>query len=653
MAVAKLKKIEILGHNSQRDEVLEFLQQQGQVEVVDLKDKSDEYGELSFRQQSIRHEEVSEAVEKLSWLMSFFEGVSGTKRSPLAPKPVFRRKELFDLLRNFDYASLHTNCREIESHIKNIEKKKLDHGGRKKELLPWVRLDVPLNRIGETRFTTSVLGSVGEKAFPALKESLESVPDVHLEVVDEDKTTTYLFIAYLKAVEEQVAELLKEHDVSLHHLPRHPALVEEVLKHIAADEKKLESERESLLDKARSLLPEETKLAALLDYFSNVETKEGTKGRLLYSRDTFFLQGWIKESDGPVAERKLERDFDTVDVYVSDPAPDDVVPIVLENKNIVRPFEFLTRMYGYPGYSDVDPTPFLAPFFFVFFGFCLGDAGYGLLLLLVSVFALKKFKMGWQGTRFFRLMLWCSISTMVVGVLTSGWLGDLPNYLFGVSVPALWVNPLENPTAVLSVALKLGIMQIWTGYAVAAYDNIRRRQYLAVLLDQAPIFLLLAGLTGAGLIFLKGQPGGAFKPYLILIAIGSIVILAAGGRSQPSIGGKIGFGALGLYGAASGYLSDILSYSRLWALGLVTTAMASTVNLMAATIGKLIPIVGILFTVAILVGGHVATFLINMLGAFIHPTRLQFVEFFSKFFKGTGRPFEPFSIQNRFTLVEE
>jgi len=649
MAIATLKKIEILGHLSERDNALEFLQQQGQVEVIDLKDRSDDYKDFAFEQgrPGRPHEEVTEAVEKLSWLMSFFEGLGETRRSALAPKPVLRRSELLDLLQNFNYDALYTRCRAIESSLRTIEKKKMELESRRKELLPWVGLDIPLEAISETDLAASTLGCIRTKSLPALKALLESCPDAYLEVVDEDKATVCLFVAYLKIAEEEITEVLRQHEFTFHHLPHYHGRVEEVLKGIAEEEEKLESQRLTHLDEAKGLLSEETTVAALLDYFSNLERKESSKEHLLYSQETFFLQGWIREDDARVLQKKLQEHFASVGVYVSDPSPDDVLPIVLENRNVVRPFEFLTGIYGYPGYRDVDPTPFMAPFFFVFFGYCLGDAVYGLILVLASVFALKKFKMGPQGTRFFRLLLYCGVSTIVVGALTGGWLGDL------LGIPAILVNPQKNPKSVLNVALYLGILQIWTGYAVAAYDNIRHKRYLAVFLDQTPIFLLLAGLTGIGLIFLKTISAEHTRLCLALLAVGGVVILACHGRHERSLGGKIGFGVLGLYSMTTGYLSDILSYSRLWALGLVTAAMASTVNLIGHTIGELIPVVGIVFAVFIILGGHVLTLLVNALGAFVHPVRLQFVEFFSKFFKSTGNPFQPLSIENRYTLIEE
>jgi V/A-type H+-transporting ATPase subunit I len=409
----------------------------------------------------------------------------------------------------------------------------------------------------------------------------------------------------------------------------------------------LESQRLAHLEQAKAFLPEQDKAAALLDYFLNLERKESAKDHLLYSQETFFLQGWIRADEAAAARRELPKRFETIEVYVSDPSPEDGVPTLLTNREWVRPFEFLTRIYGYPVYGGVDPTPFLSPFFFVFFGFCLGDAVYGLALVFVSILALKKLRMGWIGTRFFRLMLYCGVSTTVVGALTGSWLGDL----FGI--PAIVFNPMKRPVSVLNIALIFGIIQIVTGYAAAAYGNIRQKQYKAALLDQLPIFVLLAGLTGIGLIFLGTVSKEAAMPFVALVVVGSTVILLASGRNQPSLFGKVFFGGLGVYWAVSGYLSDILSYSRLWALGLVTGAMASTLNLIASSLGEMIPVVGAAFTVIILVAGHIFTLAVNVLGAFVHSLRLQFVEFFSKFVSSTGRPFRPLSIENKFVVVEK
>jgi V/A-type H+/Na+-transporting ATPase subunit I len=649
MAVATLKRIEILGHLSERDALLECLQQRGQVELIDLRERSDEYTKLSFSQQEIRHDEVTESVEKLAWLKTFLDAADGEKTSPLAARPVLRRQELLDILRHFRFELLYNRCREIDAALKGIEKKRIELESRRMELLPWMDLDVPVESLEGTSSSSAILGVARSTQLPALTEVVESSPGAHMEVVDEDDGNAYLFFVCLKSSEEQLTDILREHEVQLPQLHATRGTVEEILNAADAEEKKMESQRDALLEEARRFAPEKNKVAALLDYFSNLEKKEGAKGHLLYSAEAFFIQGWVGEDDAANLQKTLQETFESVDVYVSAPSPDDVLPTVLDNRNPVRPFEVLTGIYGYPAYHEVDPTPFMAPFFFIFFGYCLGDALYGLTLTLFSVIALRKFQLGPQGKRFFRLLLYCGISAIIVGILTSGWLGDL----FIRWIPPVWVNPMENPTAILNVALILGIIQIWVGYAVAAYGNIRRKWYFAALVDQASTFLVLAGLTGIGLMVLNTIPANALNLCLAMAAVGGVVIVATAGRRERSIAGKVGFGVLGLYNTAIGYLSDILSYSRLWALGMVTGAMAATVNLIAAEVNRMIPVVGIVFAILIFVVGHSATFLINALGAFVHTIRLQFVEFFTKFFRETGRPFRPFTTENKFTVIQE
>lgn len=649
MAVATLKRIEILGHIAERDAVLEFLQRRGQVELIDLTERSDEYAKLSFSPQEVRHEEVTQTVEKLAWLKTFLDTADRDKTSPFAARPTLRRQQLLDILQNFRFETLYRRCREIDASLKSIEKKRIELESKRMELLPWLRLDVPLESLSGTPSTSASLGLVRKQQLPALKEVLESHPEAHVELVDEDDANAYLFFTYLKPFEEQLTDLLREHEIQMVQLHTYRGSVEEILNDADVEEGQLETQRETLLGEVTRFTPEKNKVAALLDSFSNREKKEDAKEHLLYSGAAFFIQGWVRNDDAETLQKTLQETFETVDVYVSAPSPDDVLPTVLDNRNPVRPFEVLTGIYGYPAYREVDPTPFMAPFFFIFFGYCLGDALYGLILTLFSTIALKKFQLGPQGKRFFRLLLYCGISTIFVGVLTSGWLGDL----FIQWIPPLWVNPMENPTAILNVALILGIIQIWVGYAVAAFDNIRRKRYLAALVDQASTFLVLGGLTGIGLMFLNTIPTTALNLCLALAAVGGVVIVATAGRRERSIAGKVGFGFLGLYNTAIGYLSDILSYSRLWALGMVTGAMAATVNLISAEVIKMIPVVGIVLAVVIFVLGHSATFLINALGAFVHTIRLQFVEFFTKFFRETGRPFRPFATENRFTVIQE
>jgi len=350
--------------------------------------------------------------------------------------------------------------------------------------------------------------------------------------------------------------------------------------------------------------------------------------------------------------------------------------VALENNRLIQPFEFITQIYGMPKYNELDPTPFLAPFFFLYFGFCISDAGYGILLVLISWLALKKFRMGPQGRKFFKLFLYCGISTIIVGALTGSWFGNLIDLLgqsHAIFVPLkrikdamIVLDPIKEPTKLLGIALSFGIVQVWFGNIVAGIGNIKNKRYLDILLDQVPMLMLLFGLTGMGLIFLRlldKRPASLFQ-YPALAA--SLAIIFTQGRSEKGIGAKLFFGFFSLYNSLSGYLSDILSYSRLWALGLVTGVMANTINLISIQFvqlaGSVMPFINKIGFIKVLVSsvillvvfifGHTISFTMNLLGAFVHPVRLQFVEFFSKFFKGGGNYFRPFKAEAKYINLE-
>jgi V/A-type H+-transporting ATPase subunit I len=294
------------------------------------------------------------------------------------------------------------------------------------------------------------------------------------------------------------------------------------------------------------------------------------------------------------------------------------------------------------------------------------------MLALISWLALKKFKMGPQGIKFFRLFLYCGISTIIVGALTGSWFGNLFDLLAEsnkIFLPLkrfkdalIILDPMKEPTKLLGIALSLGIIQVWFGNIVAAIGNIKNRRYLDVVLDQVSMLIFLFGLTGLGLIFLKLLAQNQINLFKYSALSGALMLIATQGRSEKGWGAKLFYGTYNLYNALSGYLSDILSHSRLWALGLVTGVMAGTINLIAVQFSQIFPsivpfidkiialkiIISSLILIVIFVLGHMISFFMILLGAFVHPVRLQFVEFFSKFFKSGGTTFKPFRIETKY-----
>jgi V/A-type H+-transporting ATPase subunit I len=366
---------------------------------------------------------------------------------------------------------------------------------------------------------------------------------------------------------------------------------------------------------------------------------------------TVLLEGWVKKRDFPRLE-KIVSGFGASSLSRIEPAEDEEVPVEIENKNYVRPFEVITRLYGMPQHFEVDPTSFLAPFFALFFALCLTDAGYGLVIIALMVFFIKKF----QGDKKLMWMLGiCSAATIVAGALTGGWFGDGIQQFIPALKPLrakmIWFDPLEKPMTFFIMALVVGYVQIMTGLLIAFGHNLKRRDYVAAGCDQLTwlvmlnsIVILLAskfGVVPAGI--------GGFCGKVAIIP--AVVILLFSQREGP-IAGRIGMGMYNLFSAIF-YMGDVLSYLRLMALGMVTAGLAMAINVIAKIALDIPYGLGIIVMIGILVGGHGFNLAISGLSAFVHTLRLQYVEFFPKFFVGGGKLFEPLAKQYKHIYIKK
>ena len=309
------------------------------------------------------------------------------------------------------------------------------------------------------------------------------------------------------------------------------------------------------------------------------------------------------------------------------------MPVVLKNPGFVEPFEMITDLYSPPGKNDFDPNILVSVFYFIFFGMMISDAGYGIVLTLLGLWALKTLKPKGILKKLMGLITLGGISTVFWGAMFGGWFGDLFN------ARPLWMNPLDDPMSLLIVSFVLGIIQIFVGLGAAAYKNIKSGNVLDAVYDQGLWAVLLIGL----IMFVYPPLGGVAK---VLSIVGAIGLVLTQGRSKPNILGKLSSGILSLYDV-TGYLSDVLSYSRILALGLATGVIAMVINTMAKMLG--FNIIGYVLMAVALVIGHVFNIAINALGAYVHSSRLQYVEFFGKFYEGGGRTFSPFMVKTKYT----
>jgi V/A-type H+-transporting ATPase subunit I len=668
MAIAQIKKVEVIGLKEEKEKFLNLLQKLAIVQLISTPDKE--------KTTQVNEAEILEIAEAISYL-SAFQKEKGLLGGMVNIKPTVHKKQFCEIISSFNYRSLLANLGVLRSHLKELTLQRERLLTEKNLLLPWRSLNLGLDHIRHTNGCAVILGILAcrdlEKVF---KEIISAEVKPFFEIVAQDKTNAHIVFILLQEGLVRLENILKKYHFNFVTLPhRHCKVRERIIeinKEIAANEGEIDELNEKIKTFARNLF----ELKVIYDYLANNQHINAAVGAIAKQQFTFKLAGWIKEKDIALLDRAVIAQCNDIAVFLSEPKPADAVPVDLENSRFIRPFEFITKIYGFPKYSELDPTPYLAPFFLLYFGLCVSDVGYGIILTLFCWYILKKFRLGPQGLRFFRLFFFCGFSTIIIGALTGSWFGNIidliaeANKLFlplkNFKDSLIILDPMKEPTKLLAIALSFGIVQVWFGNIVAAIGNFKNKRYLDILFDQISMLVLLFGLTGAGLIFLQLM-GNTYAPvFNYSIIIGAIALILTQGRSEKGLGSKLFYGIYNLYNSLSGYLSDILSYSRLWALGLVTGVMASTINLISIQFSQIfvsvipfadkIAVIKIalsaIIIIFIFICGHLVSFLMNLLGAFVHPVRLQFVEFFSKFFKAGGTAFKPFRIETKYINFE-
>jgi V/A-type H+-transporting ATPase subunit I len=354
---------------------------------------------------------------------------------------------------------------------------------------------------------------------------------------------------------------------------------------------------------------------------------------------------WIPGSRLGELKRIVEAHSGLSDLEISDPSGDDKPPTLLRNPGWARPIEALVTMYGTPAYGGFDPTIITTPFFYAFFGICFGDAAYGLLIAGAIAVILSKTRPSESARGFLTIVMIGNLCAFAFGAVTCSWFGDsLTSFSF--LKPLGWLSsiqlldPMRDPMKMLVISLAIGFIQIMLGLAMAMRANLIKGDKVAAFADQGGWILFLCGLVLIGL-SAGGVIGIPAKISGMVALAGTVILVATQGREKKSFIGKLLSGVMSLYNV-TGYLGDVLSYSRLLALGLGSAAIAMVVNLLSNLVSG-VPFIGVLLGILVFVMGHVFGMAINILGAFIHSLRLQYVEFFGKFYDASGEEFKPFT----------
>ena len=511
---------------------------------------------------------------------------------------------------------------------------------------------MPVDQLHTLSSSTTFVGQIGDQYFDAVVEKLTEL-GAPVERVDSANRMQACIIVCLNEIASDVQKVLRSVEFEAVSFEGLTGLVSENIAAVQQHLKEIQKEQNLLQHQIVDLAQNKLNLQILSDYYQNLYKRIDAESSAPATDHVIFFEGWVRKRDYKKLD-KLVHQFDAADLTVVEPAEGEEVPVEIDNGPLAEPFESVTRLYGMPASFDVDPTVFLAPFFALFFGICLTDAVYGLIMIAFLWWLLRKIK---GDKKFVMMMIFCSITTVVAGALTGGWCGDtiqqfIPQ-LAGFRNALMWFDPLEKPMYFFNISLGLGYLQIIAGIFIGFIHKFRRGEKAAAVFDHLSWFIWLNSLAVFGLA--KAGMFGENMAWLGTVAgvaaiIPALMIILFSER-EGGWGGRIGMGLYNVFSTVF-YVGDVLSYIRLMALGMVTAGFGMAINEIVKSVMEM-GVFGYILGAIIFVGGHLFNIANSALSAFVHSMRLQFVEFFTKFLQGGGKEFDPLRESYRYIEVKK
>ena len=649
---------------SRKEELLRELQRLGCVELTEPAPELQEaQGQSPLRPESSEANALRTKQAVLEHAVELLDRYAPAKGKLLAPKPELEGEELLSGSGVEEALHLAGAIAAADERVRRIGAEENRLRALIEALQPWTALELPLSMEGTER-AALLSGSVSSRiALNDVAKALEEAADeAELFSVAEDKNARYLLLVCAREQLAAAQEALRGFGFT--------ASAFGDLKGTAAQE--IESAGQSLTELA------EEKSAWSHDIAGHAAERDALKlasdrvgvqlaaaeaeERLCGTESTLVLEGWMPAEREEELAALLER-YECA-WELSDPEKDEYeqVPVQLKNNSFTNALNMVTNMYSLPAYGSVDPNPLMAPFFILFYGLMMADMGYGALMVIAALVAMKKIRPRAGTLAFCQLLLYAGISTFIMGALTGGLFGDAPYrivHMFNPSstwegLPYLF-NPLAKGGAepVLYGAMVLGLIHLNVGMIVSAVEKVRKGDPLDAVFEEGPLWVILLGGILYALSALHIAPISP-TPGLVVLIVGAAALLFGAGRHAKGFG-KVTAAVGCVYNTATGWFGDVLSYSRIMALMLAGSVVGQVFNTIAAMPAESsgVNLFTILVFILIFLVGHAMNFALNLLGCFVHDLRLQCLEFFGKFYQDGGRPFQPLKIRTKYVQAKE
>ncbi|EPY2277430.1 V-type ATP synthase subunit I [Clostridium sporogenes] len=650
MAIVKMNKFTLLAFESHKEKLLEELQSFEGVQFINLQNdaliEEDESLKLLDKDSvGSKYSEYAANLSKLKFVLDFLEEyvtqASGLK-ALLQDKKSLSYSTLNEKIKTIDWKSTYDDLKIKEDRLNYLSNERTKIDAEMNSLVPWKKFNAKFKTLKELKQTSYFIGTISKQYKEDFQnEFQDNLQNKYIEFINEDNEDLYIFALVLKEEEEKAKELFKNYGFSsltLVYEDSPKAVIENFNIKISEIDKEVEKINTEI--KTYESKIEEIQIA--YEYFNNLIIRLNASENFLKSEKVIAICGWntldTNEELENIIKKAIGNDYYLSFAQVNEEDDVEEVPIKLKNNGFASAFESVVEMYSLPLYKEIDPTPILSIFYFLFFGMMLSDAGYGLIMVIVSSIALKKVK-DTAKRNTFKLFLFAGISTVIWGAMYGGWFGDLFSNYLGIKIPYL-IDPAKGITQILILSVIFGLVHIFVGLGLKAYILIRSGQLKDAIYDVLTWYFVLIG----AILMLVGVASSVGK---ILLIIGFVGLFLTQGRSAPTLGGKIGGGIYGVYGSTS-YLGDVVSYSRLLALGLATGFIANALNLIVNLIPR--PFSYIISPI-LFIALHLFNLLVNALGSYVHTARLQYLEFFNKFYEGGGKKFTPYKLSDQYLKI--